>query len=177
VGGRAQRDTRDSSFYPRTGSFADMQLRVFDPALGSPFAYSVLPLSYDHYFSPGVRDVVALRLAGRLAFGDVPFYGQSFFGAGGDLRGYPVGEYHDEVLLAAQAEYRRELIGWLSAVAFAGLGTVAPALDELDEGPTLPSTGIGLRFTLEKQNHVNFRIDLGWGRDEAVVYLGVGEAF
>ncbi len=177
LGGRVQRDTRDSTFYPRSGSFADAQLRVFDPALGSPFAYRVLPASYDLFLSSSEKGVVALRAAGRFAFGDVPFYGESFFGAGGDLRGYPVGDYQDNVLLAGQAEYRRELVGRLGAVAFAGVGTVADDLEGLDDATALPSLGLGLRFTLEEKNHVNFRIDVAWGRDDAVVYLGVGEAF
>ena len=61
VGLRAQRDTRDSTFYPRTGSFADAQLRVFNESLGSDFDYQVLPAAYNHYLSPSSRDVVALR--------------------------------------------------------------------------------------------------------------------
>ncbi|MFT5049403.1 MAG: outer membrane protein assembly factor BamA [Chlamydiales bacterium] len=177
VGLRVQRDTRDSTFFPRAGSFADAQYRIYDPELGGTFAYQILPVSYNAFFSPGEKDVVALRGAARLAFGDVPFYGESFVGAQSDLRGYTVGTIHDEVLVAVQAEYRRELIGRLGAVAFAGVGAVAPTLSEIGDADTLPSAGFGLRFTLEKDNHVNFRLDFAWGEDESVIYFGVGEAF
>lgn len=177
VGLRAQRDTRDSTFYPRTGSFADAQLRVFNESLGSDFDYQVLPAAYNHYLSPSSRDVVALRVSTRLAFGDVPFYGQSFVGAGPDLRGYVVGTVQDDALAAVQGEYRRELYGRLGAVAFAGVGAVAPTLGDVFDAETLPSAGFGARFTLEEKNHVNLRIDVAWGRDQSAVYLAVGEAF
>lgn len=177
LGMRVQRDTRDSTFYPRSGSIADLQVRVFDPALGSKFSYQAVPLHYNHYLSLGERDVLALRASGRFALGDVPFYGESYFGSNADLRGYTVGDVHDDVLLAAQAEYRRELIGRLGGVVFGGLGTVTPALDELGDAEALYSLGFGLRFLLEKTNHINFRLDFAWGEDTSAIYLGVGEAF
>lgn len=173
----ALRDTRDSTFYPRSGSLADTQFRTFVPALGNEFSYRVVPLSYNHFFSLGERDVLALRAAGRLAIGDVPFYGQSYLGAGPDLRGYAVGTVADDVLLAVQAEYRRELFWRLGAVGFAGVGTVLPALDEWDDAVAYPSAGFGLRLLLEEENHVNFRVDFAWGRDQSAIYVGVGEAF
>jgi outer membrane protein assembly factor BamA len=177
LGLRAQRDTRDSTFYPRTGSFTDAQLRFYDPALGSSFTYQVLPLAFNHYYSLDSKSVFASRASLRASFGDVPFYGEGFYGAGPDLRGYTVGTLHDDVLIAAQGEYRRELVGWLGAVAFAGVGALAPEIDELWGAELLPSAGFGLRFTLQEANHVNMRIDLAWGRDQSAIYFGVGEAF
>lgn len=177
LGLRGQRDTRDSTFYPRSGSLADVQLRVFDDSWGSAFNYQVLPIAYNHYLSPGPRDVVALRAYTRLAFGDVPFYGQSYFGTGSDLRGYVIGTSFDDALGAVQGEYRRELAGRLGAVGFAGVGAVAPTFGELFEAEALPSVGLGVRFLLEKENHVNLRIDYAWGRDQSALYLAVGEAF
>lgn len=173
----SQRDTRDSVYYPREGSNASVLLRVFDESLGSPFSYQIVPVSYDHFLSLGEKDVLGLRASGRFAFGEVPFYGESYFGTNADLRGYAVGTLHDDTLLAGQAEYRRELVGRLGAVAFAGLGTVAPDLGKVDEGEALPSIGFGLRFNLEPENHVNLRLDFAWGEDQSAVYLGVGEAF
>jgi outer membrane protein assembly factor BamA len=172
---RAQRDTRDSVYYPRSGSLADLQVRT--SAGGSDFDFTVVPIAYNHFFELGDRDVLAVRGAARSAFGDVPFYGESYFGADSDLRGYAVGTYHDDALLAGQAEYRRELFWRLGGVAFAGVGTVAPSLGELDQGELLPSAGLGLRITLDEKSHLNYRIDYAWGRDQSALYLSVGEAF
>ena len=177
LGFRGQRDTRDSTFYPRKGSLADVQVRAYSRELGSKFDFQVVPASYNHYLSLGERDVLALRISGRFAFGDVPFYAESYFGSNSDLRGYAVGTIHDRMLLAGQAEYRREIWGRLGGVAFAGVGAVTPSLSELDEAEALPSVGVGLRFTMEKNEHVNFRVDFAWGKDQSAVYIGVGEAF
>ena len=74
-------------------------------------------------------------------------------------------------------EYRHQLNKRFGAVAFAGLGQVSrdPASMSLDN--LLPSLGAGLRIRLTKKNPVNYRIDVGVGRNEAIVYLSVGEAF
>ena len=173
----AQRDTRDSPFYPRAGSLADLQFRLFHPDLGSTAEYQVLPLSYNHYLSLGQRDVLALRASLRTTFGDVPFYGQSYFGSSADLRGYVIGTVYDDSLGAVQAEYRRELFWRLGAVAFAGVGAVASDVSDLFEADALPSGGFGLRFLLEKKNHINLRVDFAWGDGQEAIYFGVGEAF
>jgi len=177
LGLRAQRDTRDSTFYPREGSLSDVQVRAYDEALGSTFSYRVVPLAYNAYITPREKEVIAIRGSARFAFGDVPFYGESFFGTKSDLRGYTVGTLHDNTLLAAQAEYRREFPYRMGAVAFAGVGTVVRDLGALDEAEALPSVGFGLRVLLEKENHVNFRLDFAWGKDQSAIYFWVGEAF
>jgi hypothetical protein len=41
----------------------------------------------------------------------------------------------------------------------------------------LPSAGAGLRFQLDKKNHINYRIDLAYGRAGHTLSIGVGEAF
>ena len=156
---------------------ADVGGRAFIPAVGADFGYQVVPVSYNHYLSLGKRDVLALRAAGRFALGNVPFYGESYLGSGPDLRGYAVGTVHDNMLLAAQAEYRRELFWRVGAVGFAGVGTVVPDFEGLKDATAYPSLGAGLRPTLEKENHVNLRVDFAWGKDQSVVYISVGEIF
>jgi hypothetical protein len=41
----------------------------------------------------------------------------------------------------------------------------------------LPSVGGGLRYLLTEKNKINFRLDVAWGKDERLIYVGVGEAF
>ena len=48
------------------------------------------------------------------------------FGQGADLRGYQMGSYRDQFLVAAQAEYRHRFTERIGAVAFAGVGSVSP---------------------------------------------------
>jgi len=60
-------------------------------------------------------------------------------------------------------------------VAFAGVGGVAPELDEFDT--LLPSGGGGARYVLAKKNNVSLRFDAAWGKNEHALYFGIGEAF
>ncbi len=97
------------------------------------------------------------------------------YGADVDLRGYQTGTYRDRFLIAGQVEYRHRFTPRIGAVAFGGIGTVAPKLAEW--GTSLPSIGGGFRYVLAPKNNVSLRIDYAWGRDDQQFYVGVGESF
>ena len=80
-------------------------------------------------------------------------------------------------MFATQAEYRRELPKRLGVVVFGGLGGVARRWNEFRSDALLPAAGFGLRFKLDKKNHINYRIDLAFGREGRTLSIGVGEAF
>ena len=78
---------------------------------------------------------------------------------------------------ATQVELRQHLIWRLGAVAFAGVGGVAPTLSELSGAQALPSAGFGLRLQPTPKIPVNLAVDYAWGRGSQGLYLSVGEAF
>ena len=80
-------------------------------------------------------------------------------------------------MLAAQAEWRSELWWRLGATAFFGEGLVAPDFGSFKWDGLLPGGGVGLRFTVATQNHVNLRVDYAWGKNSSALYMGVAEAF
>ncbi|MGH9880820.1 MAG: hypothetical protein ACRD6N_05240 [Pyrinomonadaceae bacterium] len=41
----------------------------------------------------------------------------------------------------------------------------------------MPAAGAGLRFTLDKKNHINYRIDWAVGREGHTLSIGIGEVF
>lgn len=112
-----------------------------------------------------------------MANGRVPFYDQCLLGMSQDLRGYEAGRYRDRRMLAAQAEYRREVWKRFGAVGFFGVGEVAPTFGNFRYDKLLPGGGLGVRFRLTKKNHVNLRVDYAWGKGSSALYIGVGEAF
>jgi hypothetical protein len=177
LGLHGQWDTRDSQFYPHTGSLLDADVSFHDPALGDDFSYQVYQLSYNDYLRISQRQVLAFRMMGQFESGTVPFYALSSFGRGSDLRGYRPGQYQDKQMLAGQVEYRLEITKRIGAVAFGGVGEVVPSLNHLNSNDLLPGGGVGLRFVIAEKNHVSIRVDGAWGRDGGVYYLGVGEAF
>jgi hypothetical protein len=80
-------------------------------------------------------------------------------------------------MFATQAEYRLEWKKRLGFVAFGGVGGVARSWTNFRSDGLLPGGGVGLRFKLDKKNHINYRIDVGVGREGRTISIGVGEAF
>ncbi|HET7452007.1 MAG TPA: BamA/TamA family outer membrane protein, partial [Thermoanaerobaculia bacterium] len=183
LGVRIQGDSRDSTFYPSRGFFADLKADFDDPAFGATRTYQSYTVAGNLYTSLAKRSVLALRLSGCSAQGDVPLYALCLFGARNDLRGYDIGRYRDHAMFATQAEFRVSppersgILGRIGFVAFAGVGEVAPSFSGLGSDTLLPSAGGGVRILVARENRINFRIDYAWGKAGGGLYLGLGEAF
>lgn len=177
LGVKTARDTRDDSLYPTHGSLFNFGGDFFDQAWGSKFEYQVYKTDFNRYHSLKPHHVLAYRASGCVVNGRVPFYDLCLFGASNDLRGYTAGRYQDRRMFATQAEYRVELPKRFGLVAFAGVGGVARHVNEFRMDQLLPAGGVGGRFRISKESHINFRVDYGVGRNGHTVTVGVGEAF
>jgi outer membrane translocation and assembly module TamA len=155
----------------------DATADFFDQSLGSRRQYQYYKVGYNAYREFGKKQVLAYRGLICSANQSVPFYDLCLFGVGNDLRGYTGGEFQNRRMFATQAEYRRELKGRFGMVAFGGVGGIARHWNEFRSDQLLPAAGAGLRFKLDKKNHINYRIDLAVGRAGYTLSIGVGEAF
>ncbi len=172
------RDLRDSTFYPTKGSLFEFRADFFAKPLGSNRNYQTYLLAYNGYHTVGKGQVLAYRGMACSASDRTPFFDLCLYGSRGDLRGYTAGQFQNQRMFAVQAEYRRELPWWrLSVVGFGGFGGVARRLNEFKFDELLPAGGVGLRFKLDKKNHINYRIDLGFGRTGHTLTMSVTEAF
>ncbi|HKP68385.1 MAG TPA: BamA/TamA family outer membrane protein [Pyrinomonadaceae bacterium] len=176
IGFHVQRDTRDSTFYPRKGTLLDVEGNFFSPVVGSRRTYQTYKIAYNGFRSLGDKQVLAYRGMVCAVNDRTPFYDLCFYGSS-DLRGYTAGQYQNNRSFAAQAEYRRELPWRLGIVAFAGLGGIADRFTNFNSNHFLPAAGIGIRYKLEKKNHINYRVDFGVGRSGTTLTMSVGEAF
>ena len=122
------------------------------------------------------KAVVAARLSVCDSGDGAPFFDLCMFGQNNDLRGYDPGRYRDHTLAAVQVEYRRDLFWRIGAVAFAGVGGVAPSFDKFGSN-LLPAAGVGLRLKASKAHRVNASIDFAFGEDSHAFYFYIGEAF
>lgn len=177
LGFHVQRDKRDSTFYPRKGSIVDFAGNFFDQAFGSRREYQTYSLSYGGFYSVSEKQVLAYRAMGCSANGFVPFYDLCLYGSDSNLRGYVTGQFQNRRMFAGQAEYRVELPKRFGIVAFGGLGGIARNWNDFRMSELLPAAGAGLRFNLDKKNHINYRIDFAYGREGHTLSIGVGEAF
>src|SRR6185369_7343458 len=151
-----------------------LQASFHGPAVAGRRIYETYATFYNKYYSLGPKQVLAGHVAGCYATGSVPFYDLCVLGQNKDIRGYDVGRYIDRVMIASQAEYRLELRKRLGAVAFFGAGEVARKWSNLRTDALKPGGGVGLRFRLTKESHINLRLDYAWGVGGSKgLYMGV----
>ena len=177
LGLHLQRDRRNSTFYPTRGNLFDFTADFFDQVWGSRREYQTYKISYNGFRQIAERQVFAYRTMACSANGSVPFYDLCLFGFNSDLRGYTTGEFQNRRMFAGQAEYRIELPKRLGLVAFGGVGGTARRWGDFRSDEFLPAAGAGLRFKLDKKNHINYRIDFAVGRAGHTISIGIGEAF
>ena len=177
LGFHLQRDRRNSTFYPTQGNLFDFTGDFFDQVWGSRREYQTYKISYNGFRKIVDRQVFAYRAMACAANGSVPFYDLCMYGFNSDLRGYTTGEFQNRRMFAGQAEYRIELPKRLGLVAFGGVGGTARRWGDFRSDQFLPAAGAGLRFKLDKTNHINYRIDFAVGREGHTISIGLGEAF
>lgn len=177
LGPRLEFDSRDNPFYPRRGSQLQVIASFFDETFGGRRTYQMYQAWVNGYHEVAPHQIVAWHLGACGVDGAVPFYDLCLLGKNQDLRGYPVGQYRDRALLAAQAEWRSEIWWRFGAAAFVGAGEVVNDYRKFTWRDALPGGGVGLRFTLARRNHVNLRVDYAWGKNSTALYVGVAEAF
>jgi Omp85 superfamily domain len=177
LGPRITRDTRSELDYPRDGSLFDLQLGFSGQTTGGDLNYQTYDLSYSKYFSVGSSGVFAVRGAACLVGGNVPFFAECLLTASENLRGYRASRYRDRAMLASQGEYRWEAWKNLGFVAFGGLGQVGPRFGDFSFDNVLPGGGVGARYKITKESHVNLRFDYAWGKNSHETYFFIGEAF
>lgn len=170
-------DDRDNAVQSRSGAFYQASLMTWQPFLGSQYAFTRLTIDLRHFFPIYGEHVIGAQLYGELNAGHVPFHQMALLGGQNLMRGYFEGRYRDRFMLAAQVEYRYPIWWRFSGVAFAGLGDVSPRVVDFEPSEIKVAGGAGLRFTLNEQERLNVRLDLGVGPGTFGAYLGIAEAF
>ena len=177
LGGTLTYDSRDHELHPGSGTLLEVDAVVMAAAFGSDADYEALKLVYRKYVGIGGSHVLAFRATGCFMAGDVPYLDLCYYGADSDLRGYVAGQYRDRAMYAVQAEGRFQVYRRLGAVAFAGVGGIAPELSEFRGDEILPSVGVGVRVVVLERVDLTVGLDYAVGRDSDGWYLRLGEAF
>lgn len=170
-------DTRNSLFYPTRGWLVEGLLYTEGGYSGSDFDYQKFVIDASKYYTIGKKTVLAFNGVVSLAVGDVPFHQMPVIGGTKKMRGYFEGTYRDENLLMLQSEYRFPLFWRLGGVVFGGLGEVSDKPNQWNFDHVRYNMGAGIRFTLDKVQRINMRLDYGIGYRSTGFYLTIGEAF
>ena len=177
LGAQLNYDTRDALFFPHNGAVVEAYLYGEGQVTGSNFSYQRLSVDASQYFPIGKNSVFAVNGVAVLSFGDIPFHQMPVIGGTKRLRGYFEGKYRDNNLLVLQSEFRFPLNSRFGGVVFGGFGEVTDKLSQLSFENVRYNFGGGLRFTLDKAQHINIRADYGIGYKSSGFYLTIGEAF
>jgi outer membrane protein assembly factor BamA len=169
-------DSRDNTFFPRSGSFHQISAVVCGRWLGSDFGFTKLKADLRSYLPVGPKHTLALQAYIASVFGTAPFTALPMFGTDNTMRGYYSGRFRDDHMAAVQAEYRLPLFWRIGLVGFAGAGRVAGRLDGLGLSGFKGVAGWGLRFRVNREG-ANIRLDFGYGKGTSGVYFTAGEAF
>ncbi|MFQ5334619.1 MAG: BamA/TamA family outer membrane protein [Flavobacteriales bacterium] len=170
-------DNRDMVFDPGRGWLVDASVQWFGQMTGSDYAYAKYRLDASRYVRTVRGQALAINAYVILSSGNPPFNRLALLGGHQHLRGYYMGRYADRQMWTTQVEYRIPLFWRIGITGFGGCGMVAPALSGFKMNNMRYAGGGGIRFSLNKKDRINIRLDAGFGKDTHGYYLTIGEAF
>ncbi len=170
-------ENRDSLFFPTKGYYIETKALFYRTYFGSDVDFFRFDLDLRYYTGFIKHQVLALNAILNHTSGDVPIQMMPKLGNYQMMRGYPQGKYTDENLWAAQAEYRVPLWWKIGASAFVGIGQVAPEISKFNLNDIKVAFGYGLRYMLDKSQHLNVRLDIAHSIEGTFVYFTIQEAF
>lgn len=173
-------DDRHNVLNVRKGFFGETGFLRYDNKWGSDFEFTSYFFDARYYLPANINQVLASQLFFSDVDGDAPFSQLSLMGGESLMRGYYLGRYRDQTLLAAQTEYRFLPFPFSKrwgAAAFVGLGTVSDGVRNLDLSKLKVAGGAGVRFLIFKSKDIFTRFDVAFSEDGPGYYFFIGEAF
>lgn len=170
-------DNRDQVFFPNDGGLTEMKFIVYTKDLGSDYTFTWLELNARRYWAILPDHVIAAQTYLNTVGGNPPFYKLPAMGGSRNMRGYYQGRYRDYAFFSSQVEYRQYFWGRFGFVGFFGFGLMDKDLTSMQVSSMKFSYGAGLRFLFNKEQKINLRMDIGFGKDTNGIYFGIEEAF
>ncbi|MFD3001680.1 BamA/TamA family outer membrane protein [Pontibacter toksunensis] len=170
-------DTRDNTAFASRGVLFEASVYNFGKMLGGDFDYRNVNLNFSKYFEVRPGRVLGFNTVLNLNNGEVPVMRMATAGGDRILRGYARNRFLDDNFAGTQVEYRFPLYRRFGLTTFAGIGDVFDKPSDVEFSNIKYSIGSGLRYALNKEQKLNIRIDVGYGREGSNLYIVIGEAF
>lgn len=171
------RDTRDSNFYPRRGGTTSLSGYFYRESYGSDYDFDLYTFTHRVYTPAPLNIIMAFELMAEAVEGRPPLDFMPRLGGDEMMRGFYKGRYSDRVYLAGQVEARIPVYGRWGLVLFGGAGDVYGRVNEVSINDLKIAGGGGVRFALNREKMINFRLDLGFAEGDMKVYFKLLEAF
>ena len=170
-------DNRDHVFYTKKGVYLEISSIWNSKSIGGQFNHSNYFIDLRKFKTLWKDNVLAFQAVGAINIGTTPYRQLGTIGNEAYMRGYYNGRFRDQHMFATQAELRKTVWGPFGMVVFAGLGNVGNNPEDLFSS-VKPNYGLGIRGVVLRKEHVNLRIDLGFGSKRINgLYLTMAEAF
>ena len=170
LGAIIELDNRDNIFTPDKGIKLHFDAVYSGNGLGSDHEYWKMNY-YMYAYAPISNTIVGgLRIDGRQAFGDPPFYMLPYI----DMRGIPAERYQGNVDILSEGEIRWDVVKRWSIMGFAGAGKAFDEWSKFGDADWAWSYGTGFRYLLARKFKLRVGIDIAHGPNTWAYYIVFG---
>jgi outer membrane protein assembly factor BamA len=174
----AQYDTRDFLYNSTKGMYAEVEIHTEQVWTGSDFRYTRFSTDVTKYIGLKEKHILVLNSVIGTLVGDPIFYELFHLGSPKQIRGYQDRRFIDRNIITFNTEYRYPIYKRFNGVAFTALGNVAPTFGKLFDQTPKFTYGVGLRYTLNKEDRLRLRLDYALTLTEgSAFYLTANDAF
>jgi hypothetical protein len=173
LGAALRYDSRNSTFTPDRGLFADVEVRRRAEWIGSDFEYWSTKGTLLAYVDPIETLVLGFRAEGSVGGEAAPFWARPSVG----LRGVARNRYSGDRAGVLEGEVRWDVTRRWSAVGFGGTGWTTTKDAAESETRWVGAGGAGFRYLLARAFGLRGGADLAYGTDGWAFYITMGSAW
>lgn len=171
-------DNRDNVYDPTKGKRLSFTGTWAGHGMGGDFDYFKFIAENRLYYKVGRAHVIAVRLMGGIATGDMPYNDLFTLGGADNLRGYEDDEFRGNKMYEATVEYRYPIAKKIQGVVFTDVGNAWGGVENIpwyhENNKLHYSGGIGFRITTPIGP---IRLDYGVGQDGGKFHFSFGGKF
>ena len=171
-------DNRDNVYDPTKGKRLSFTGTWAGHGFGGDFDYFKFIAENRLYYKVGRAHVIAVRLMGGIATGDMPYNDLFTLGGADNLRGYEDDEFRGNKMYEATVEYRYPIAKKIQGVVFTDLGNAWGGVENIpwyhENNKLHYSGGLGFRITTPIGP---IRLDYAVGQDGGKFHFSFGGKF
>lgn len=180
IGIRLSYDSTDDSFFPTTGSYAEIVWQYHPFWLGSQYSFSRVFIDGRTFIKipiPKFESVLGFQLNFEGVHGNTPLSFLPTIGSKDIMRGYIGDRFRDNYMLAVQTEWRFPIYWRFGGTLFFAAGKVQHNFTDFIFQDIKYGGGFGIRVRLAKKKKINLRFDMGFTPEGYKFYFNLLEAF
>lgn len=171
-------DNRDNVYDPTKGKRLSFTGTWAGHGMGGDFDYFKFIAENRLYYKVGRAHVIAVRLMGGIATGDMPYNDLFTLGGADNLRGYEDDEFRGNKMYEVTVEYRYPIAKKIQGVVFTDLGNAWGGVENIpwyhENNKLHYSGGLGFRITTPIGP---IRLDYAVGQDGGKFHFSFGGKF